>query len=30
MPSDAVSAILLELELSGMIQHHPGNCFSIS
>lgn len=30
MPSDAVSAILLELELSGKIQHHPGNCFSIS
>lgn len=30
MPSDAVSSILLELELSGLIQHHPGNCFSIS
>ena len=30
MPSDAVSAILLELELSGKIQHHPGNCFSLS
>jgi DNA processing protein len=30
MPSDSVSAILLELELSKMIRHHPGNCFSKS
>ncbi len=30
MPSDAVSAILLELELSGKIKHHPGNYFSLS
>jgi DNA processing protein len=30
MPSDAVSAILLELELMGQITHHPGNYFSLS
>ncbi len=30
MPSDKVSAILLELELMGAIKHHPGNYFSIS
>jgi DNA processing protein len=30
MPSDKVSAILLELELMGVIRHHPGNYFSIS
>ncbi len=30
MPSDKVSAILLELELTGVIQHHPGNYFSMS
>ena len=30
MPSDAVSAILLELEFMGQITHHPGNYFSLS
>jgi DNA processing protein len=30
MASDAVSAILLELELMGMVTHHPGNNFSLS
>ena len=30
MTSDVVSAVLLELELKGMISHHPGNYFSIS
>jgi DNA processing protein len=30
MTSEAVSAILLELELMGMVTHHPGNHFSLS
>ncbi|MDT8379635.1 MAG: DNA-processing protein DprA [Desulfotignum sp.] len=30
MPSDAVSVILLELELMGMIKHHPGSYFSLT
>jgi DNA processing protein len=29
MNCDAVSAILLELELMGVVRHHPGNYFSI-
>jgi DNA processing protein len=30
MSSDAVSVILLELELMGMIKHHPGSYFSLT
>jgi DNA processing protein len=30
MTSEAVSAILLELELMGVVTHHPGNYFSLS
>ncbi|MCF8091097.1 MAG: DNA-processing protein DprA [Desulfotignum sp.] len=29
MDSESVSAILLELELAGVVKHHPGNYFSI-